>query len=70
MEGELTLEEMFQKLEEMLGILENRDTPLEDAFRTYERAMGIVRNCYAQIDRLEKKMLVLNEEGELIEFQE
>ena len=36
---DLTLEESFEKLEELLSILENRDTTLETSFQTYQEGI-------------------------------
>jgi len=65
---ELTLEESFQKLDEMLLALESRDISLEESFATYQKGMELLKSCNEKIDRVEKKMLILNEEGEADEF--
>ena len=65
---ELTLEESFQKLDEMLLALESRDISLEESFATYQKGMELLKSCNEKIDRVEKKMLTLNEEGEADEF--
>ncbi|MDY3250188.1 MAG: exodeoxyribonuclease VII small subunit [Candidatus Choladocola sp.] len=65
---ELTLEESFSRLDEMLEQLENRELPLEDSFRIYQEGMNLLRYCSEKIDTVEKKILVLNEDGELDEF--
>ena len=38
-----TLEENFQRLEQVMGILEKDDVPLEEAFRVYSQGMGILK---------------------------
>ena len=65
---EPTLEESFRKLDEILAALENRETTLEESFRIYEQGMELIKQCGAQIDRVEKKIQLINEEGELREF--
>nr|WP_109625700.1 exodeoxyribonuclease VII small subunit [Murimonas intestini] len=65
---ELTLEESFQKLDEMLLALESRNISLEESFATYQKGMELLKSCNEKIDRVEKKMLILNEEGEADEF--
>jgi exodeoxyribonuclease VII small subunit len=57
------LEENFARLEEIIEELEGDDISLEDAFRAYSAGMGILKTCNEQIDRVEKQVLKLNEEG-------
>lgn len=65
---EMTLAESFEQLEELLKVLEDRDTTLEESFTTYQKGMELLAKCHEKIDRVEKKMQVLNEEGGLDEF--
>lgn len=63
-----TLAESFARLESLLAVLENRDTTLEEAFAAYRQGMELVLQCNAKIDQVEKKMKVIDKEGELHEF--
>ena len=65
---ETTLEEAFARLDEMLEKLSNRDTPLEESFQVYAEGTRLLKYCNDKLDKVEKKMLVLNEEGQLDEF--
>ena len=65
---ELKLEEAFEKLDGMLQELESSDISLEDSFRVYEEGMRLLKQCNDIIDRVEKKVLKLNEDGSLEEF--
>lgn len=65
---EFGLEENFARLEETIERLESDDISLEDAFRAYSTGMGILKLCNDQIDRVEKQVLKLNEEGQLEEL--
>ena len=66
---DLTQEESFEKLEELLSILENRDTTLETSFQTYQEGMKLIKSCNEKLDTVEKKMQIINEEGEYSDFQ-
>lgn len=71
MEGQqenFSLEENFEKLEEMIEQLEREDLPLEEAFQAYSAGMAILKQCNEQIDRVEKQVLKLSDTGELEEF--
>lgn len=63
-EKELTLEENFTKLEETIAQLESEDISLEEAFQAYSKGMELLKSCNEQIDRVEKKVLVLSQNGE------
>ena len=64
----LSLEESFEQLDELLEKLEDRDTALEEAFALYQKGMNLLRLCNDKIDTVEKKILIMNEEGGLDEF--
>ncbi len=67
-EKEIKLEEAFAKLDEILDELESSDISLEESFQVYEEGMKLIRQCNETIDRVEKSVLKLNENGELEEF--
>ena len=68
MAKEQTLEQTFDKLEETIGTLEQEDISLEESFRLYKEGMKLIKSCNDRIDRVEKEVLKLNENGELNEF--
>ena len=68
-EQEFSLEENFTRLEEMIEKLSEDDLPLEEAFRAYSQGMAILKQCDDQIDRVEKQVLKLTEEGCLEVFE-
>ena len=63
-----TLEENFARLENTMEQLEREDIPLEEAFQAYSEGMAILKQCSEQIDRVEKQVLKLSENGHLEEF--
>ncbi|MBR1930680.1 MAG: exodeoxyribonuclease VII small subunit [Lachnospiraceae bacterium] len=63
-----SLEENFELLEQTIAQLEEENIPLETAFRAYSDGMEILKVCNEQIDMVEKKVLKLNEQGELEEL--
>lgn len=65
---EMSLEEAFQALEEITDSLEKEDISLEESFVAYKKGMDLLKLCGDRIDKVEKKVLVLNGEGELDEF--
>lgn len=64
-----TLEQSFEKLEEIIQRLENGNISLEDSFKAYNEGMKLIKNCNQQLDKVEKQIIVLNDkEGEKNEF--
>ncbi|MBO5292607.1 MAG: exodeoxyribonuclease VII small subunit [Lachnospiraceae bacterium] len=63
------LEENFKKIEELLHVLESEETTLEQSFQYYEQGMKLLKQCNETIDRVEKKVLKLNEDGGLSELE-
>ena len=65
---EMSLEQLFEKLEKSIEMLEDADISLEDSFKVYKEGMKLVQTCNSNIDKVEKEVLKLNENGELDEF--
>ena len=64
-----TLEQSLEKHEHIIGNLENGDVSLEDSFKLYNEGMKLIQNCNQQLDKVEKKIVVLNQkEGDEDEF--
>jgi exodeoxyribonuclease VII small subunit len=59
-----TLEEVFVELDEVVEQLEESTVSLEDSFSLYHKGMELLKVCNDKIDRVEKKMLMLDEDGE------
>ncbi|MDE7202661.1 MAG: exodeoxyribonuclease VII small subunit [Lachnospiraceae bacterium] len=68
MAKEQTLEQAFEKIEDMIGKLEQEDISLEESFKLYKEGMKLIKSCNDKIDKVEKEVLKLNENGELDEF--
>lgn len=54
-----TIEENFEKLEAIIGSLENNELSLEAAFKEYEAGIKLVSECNKQLDKVEKQIIVL-----------
>ena len=65
---EPSLEEMFARLDEILNNMEDPDISLEDAFSLYEQGMKDIRSCNEKLDLVEKKMMVIAEDGTEVPF--
>ncbi|MCI8814147.1 MAG: exodeoxyribonuclease VII small subunit [Lachnospiraceae bacterium] len=64
----MTLEEAFRQLDGVVERLESREITLEESFKVYQSGMNLLKTCNDKIDRVEKKMLLMDEDGGLREF--
>ena len=62
------MEELFGQLEDTIQKMEKEEISLEDSFQLYHKGMDLLKQCNDKIDKVEKKMLILDEEGETHEF--
>lgn len=62
------LEEAFEKIEGLLEKLGSRDVSLEESFTLYQEGMKLLKQCNEKIDRVEKQMLQIDEEGQIHGF--
>lgn len=67
-QSNLTIEETFKRLDEIIENLEKDDISLEDSFKLYTEGMELAGYCNSQIDKVEKKVMAMNEEGGLSEL--
>ena len=59
-----TFESGMDELETLVRDLENGALPLEESFQAYKEGVSLVQLCNEQIDRVEKEVRVLSQEGE------
>ena len=64
----LSLEEAFEQVEETIERLEEEDITLEASFKAYQEGMKLLQYCNEKIDKVEKQVLKINEDGGLDEF--
>lgn len=65
-----SIEETFTRIDELIAQLELPEIGLEDSFQAYEEGMKLLKACNEQIDRVEKKVLVLSGDGGFDELGE
>ena len=64
----VSIEEAFENLDNILEQLEDRDISLENSFKMYNKGMELLKYCNDKIDTVEKQMLQIDDNGELNEF--
>lgn len=63
-----TLETVFEELDEIVGKLEGENISLEESFQMYHKGIDLLKECNEKIDTIEKKMKILDEDGEQHDF--
>lgn len=63
-----TLNELLEQLDEVMEKMEDTDISLEESFYLYETGMKMLKQCNDKIDAVEKKVLLLDKEGNEHEF--
>ncbi len=59
-----TLEQSFERLEQILAQMENDETTLDQSFKMYQEGMKLIESCNSQLDKVEKQIIVLENDGE------
>lgn len=63
-EDKNTIEDNFQKLEEILKQMQSENATLEDSFKLYKEGLEIVQECNRQIDKIEKKISIIEKDND------
>lgn len=58
------MEELFQELETLIRTMESGSCTLEESFACYEAGMKLVKDCSTRLEKVEKQIQVLMDEGE------
>lgn len=67
---EMTLQETFGQLDQVIADMQKGEVSLEESFRLYHKGMELLKSCNDKIDKVEKKMQILDSEGEEHDFEE
>ena len=59
----LNFEGTMTRLEEIVGLLERGDAPLEQAMLLFEEGAKLLRECTTQLDQAEQKVTLLTAHG-------
>ena len=55
-----SLETAFEELDALVAKMEDRDLPLEEAFKLYQEGVKILKYCNGAIDKVEKKIIEIH----------
>ncbi|MBQ5735983.1 MAG: exodeoxyribonuclease VII small subunit [Lachnospiraceae bacterium] len=58
----ISIEEALKRLDELTVELAKNDISLDESFRLYNEGLKLVKICNDQLDKVEKKIIILEEE--------
>lgn len=61
---ELTFEEAVENLDKVVKSLSEPELSLDDAFKSYEEGVLLLKHCNDTLDKVEKKVMLINDNGE------
>lgn len=67
-EKNFKLEEAFEELNKIIEELEKPDISLENSFSLYQEGMKLLKASNDSIDKVEKELIILSENGEIDEL--
>lgn len=65
---EVTLEAKLAQIEEIIHKMEEPEVSLDASFQLYQAGIEQLKDCNQMLDAVEKKMQILNLNGELSDF--
>ena len=65
-----SIEESFEKLEEIISKLESNEVTLEESFALYKNGMEELQSANAKIEQTKKAVMAINKAGDLEVFEE
>ena len=62
MDKSTSLEDTFDKLEDILGQMESGELTMNESFKKYKEGIELVKKCSLMIDKVEKEMIIINDD--------
>lgn len=63
-----SIEKSFEELEKIMEMMDSQEISLEESFKLYEKGMKLVKQCNDKIDKVEKKVNIIEGKEENEEF--
>lgn len=61
----LSVEEAFTKLSDIVEKMDEPEVTLEESMQLYRNGVELLNQCGDTLDRIEKELIILTEEGEI-----
>lgn len=63
-----SIEKSFEELANIISAMDNDECSLEESFKLYEKGMKLVKQCNEKIDKVEKKISIIEGNAQNGEF--
>ena len=60
----MKIEEKFEEIDKIIGSLEANEVTLDESFELYKKGMDIIKDCNKEIEKVEKQIVILQEDNE------
>jgi exodeoxyribonuclease VII small subunit len=58
-----TIEENFEEINHIISEMQSEEITLSQSFDYYKKGLELVKDCNDQIEKIEKEMLIIEEES-------
>lgn len=65
---DMKFEEAVEKLDILVKELSDPELSLDDAFKSYEEGVKLLKHCNDTLDKVEKKVMLINDNGDMSVF--
>ena len=60
----MKIEEKFEEIDKIISDLEINEVTLDESFELYKKGMDLIKECNKEIDKVEKQVIILQEQDE------
>ena len=64
MEINVKIEEKFEEIDRIIASLEANEITLDESFELYKKGIDIIKDCNKEIEKVEKQIIILQEDNE------
>ena len=59
-----SIEDTFEKLDNILSEMESGELTMNESFKKYKEGIELVKKCNSMLDKVEKEMVILNDDND------
>ena len=59
-----SIEDTFEKLDNILSEMESGELTMNESFKKYKEGIELVKKCNSMLDKVEKEIVILNDDND------
>lgn len=63
-----SIEENFEQINQIISKMQSEEITLGESFEFYKQGLELVKDCNNQIEKIEKEMIIIEEESANVQF--